>query len=102
MSAIQQVTVNGVTIKDGTEFKLQAESEQLAEDVIARAENIHSEDAAEIANELNGATLTVTGITRDPGGTHFEITTPLNEETPVSIMQFAIEQLLQDGSLEAQ
>ena len=99
MSAIQQVEVNNVTIKTGTEFELQARSEQLAEDVIEAVDDIHSEDASEIADELVGETLTVTDITRDPSGTHFEFTTPLNEDTPVSIMQFAVENMLQDNDL---
>lgn len=100
MNAIQQVEVNGVTVRESTEFELQGRSEQLAEDIIRRAEDIHSKDASEIADELIGETLTVVGITRNPSGTHFELTTRFNEDNPASIMQFAIENMLQDGDLE--
>jgi hypothetical protein len=99
MSTIQQVEVNNVTIEVGTGFKLQSRSEQLAESIIETVDDIHSNDAGEIADELVGKTLTVANITRDPSGTHFEFTTVLNENTPVSIMQFAVENMLQDNDL---
>lgn len=100
MSAIQQIEVNGTTIKDGTEFVLQEKTEQLAEDIIERAEDIHSEDPEEIANDLEGETLTVAGIKREVDGTHIEFTTALNEDNPTPIMQFAVENMLRTNHLE--